>query len=324
MKKKNIVIILALTVIVVLITLFNVFRGPSSEKPKIAIFNLLSHPILDDSITGIKLGLSEAGYTQDKIQLLEINANGEMDKLNAFAKEILSSNPDVIIPISTPVTQAVFNEANTKQKIIFSTVTNPSDVGMDEKPLNMTGVCDKVNYEANLELISQLFPDATTVGIIYNAGERNSEYGIQQIKILAPQKHFNIKLVTISRSDEVEDAAKGLVDLVDVFYVGSDNTVVGALPALLTIAYQKNIPVIASDSGSVEQGALAAVSVDYKLLGKRVGELVAQVLQNNKMPDDLEPIMFLGSSLILNLKSAEKIHYSFPETIKNKAESIIQ
>ena len=77
----------------------------------------------------------------------------------------------MIVPVSTPVTQAVFKEAPPTQKVIFSTVTNPGDVGMDEKPANMTGVCDRVNYDANFDLIFELFPDKTStiVSVLYTA-----------------------------------------------------------------------------------------------------------------------------------------------------------
>jgi len=324
MKKEKLTVYGIIVVIAIAIVSFSVFRNTDNDNPTVAIFNLLSHPILDNSIKGIEEGLSESGYSKENLNLIKINANGEMDKLNAFAKELLSSKPDVIIPVSTPVTQAVFKESQKSQKIIFSTVTNPSDVGMDNKPSNMTGVCDRVNYKANFDLILQLFPKTKTVGIIYNAGERNSEYGVEQIKPLAKEKNISLKLVSISQPDEVEDAAKGLVDSVDVFYVGSDNTVVGALPALLNVAYSKNIPVIASDSGSVEQGALAAVSVNYIELGKKVGQIVAQVLKDKSMPADLDPVMFMGNSLNINLKSANKIDYSFSENILKDAEVIIQ
>jgi len=323
MKRRALLYVGAVVAVIAIVAIY-VGTTPRDGLPTVAIFNLLSHPILDDSIAGIKEQLAEEGYTSDKVRFIDVNANGETDKLDAFANEILAAKPDVIVPVSTPVSLAVFNAAPPDQKIIFSTVTNPDDVGMAKKPANMTGVADAVNYEANLKLIKELLPNAKTVGIVYNAGERNSQFGVDQVKVLAPQLGLELKVVSISKPDEVEDAAKGMVESVDVFYVGSDNTVVGALPALLNVADAKRVPVIASDSGSVEKGALAAVSVDYKELGRKVGAIVAQVLRTGKMPVDLSPVKFLGDALLLNEGSAKKIEFSFPEAVRQRAQKVIQ
>lgn len=322
--KNRLVIPLFLLALVVVGVLINVYKPDTQDKPKVAIFNLLSHPILNDSINGIKAALADEGYGPDAIQIIEINANGEMDKLNAFANELLAAKPDVIVPVSTPVTQAVFKAAPSTQKVIFSTVTNPGDVSMDQKPANMTGVCDRVNYKANFDLIFELFPDTQRIGIVYNAGERNSQYGVDQIKQLAEQRGVELKLVTASQSQEVVDAARSLIGNVDVIYVGSDNTVVAAMAGLTRVAYGAKLPVIASDSGSVQDGALAAVSVDYEELGRHAGKLVAQVLRTGQMPADMSPVLFTGDKLMLNERAANQLGYEFPAAVRERAHEVIR
>lgn len=299
-------------------------RRTATEKPKVAIFNLLSHPILNDSIMGIKAGLADEGYGADSIQIIEVNANGEMDKLNAFAKELLAAEPSVIVPVSTPVTQAVFKEAAATQKIIFSTVTNPSDVGMEQRPANMTGVCDRVNYKASFDLIFELFTKTKTIGVIYNAGERNSQFGVDEVKRLAERRAVKLKFVTVAQSQEVVDAARSLIGNVDAIYVGSDNTVAAAMAGLTRVAHEAHVPVIASDSGSVKDGALAAVSVDYEMLGRRVGEMVAQVLRTGQMPGSNSPVIFTGDKLMLNEKAAALIDYQFPRAVRERAQEVIR
>jgi len=298
-------------------------RG-SSARPTVAIYNLLSHPILNASADGIKAGLAKGGYGEGRVRLIELNANGEMDKLNAFAIELLAVDPDVIIPISTPVTQAVFKEASADQLIVFSTVTNPSDVGMDDRPDNMTGVCDAVNYQANFDLIFELFPATKTIGIIYNAGERNSQFGVDRFRKLARSRSIDLKLLTVSKSIEVVDAARALAENVDVLYVGSDNTVVAAMAGLTKVAYDAGTPVIASDSGSVEGGALAAVSVDYRALGNRTGRIVAEVLKSGRLPEDRSPVIFHGDVLLLNDKAAGQLGFTFPQATRKRAKRVIR
>ena len=296
---------------------------PPARKPTVALYNLVSHPILDASVTGIKAGLTDAGYPLGTIQLREVSANGEMAKLDAIARELLSTRPDVIVPISTPVTQAVVNAAPPQQNIVFSTVTNPADVGMTQKPRNLTGVSDAVNYQANIDLIFELFPEARTLGMMYNAGEVNSQYGVDAVKAIAGARGFGLELAVVTSTNQVADAAQALVQKVDVFYVGSDNTVVGGLAGLLKVADDARKPVIASDSGSVAEGALAAVSVDYEAVGRRAGELVAQVLRSGAAAGTIDNLTILGDSLLLNDAAAARLGFTFPRAVRARAARVV-
>lgn len=283
-------------------------RPKPAHVPVVAIINFVSYPILDDSILGIKDGLREEGFGEGAVRLIEVNANGEADKLGAYAREVMSAGADIIVPVSTPVAQAVIREAGDRQQIVFSTVTNPNDVGMDKKPRNVTGVSDAVNYGANLDLIRAAFPSATRVGVIYNPGERNSQFGIEALQRLAPEKGLTLQLAAVTRSEEVAAAAASLVGTIDVFYVGSDNLVVSSLAGLLKTAGEAGKPVIASDSGSVGQGALAAVSVDYKQVGRAVAHLVAEMLRSGRPAGDFPNVILQGERLLVNKAAAEKLH----------------
>ena len=324
MKRKTIAVTAIVVAAAVVVTIFAVrHRSSGGPVPAVAIFNLVSHPILDQSVAGIKAELADRGYSDDNIRFVEVNANGQMELLNAFAQELLASNPDVIVPVSTPVTQAVVQVAGQEQAIVYSTVTNPDDVGMADNPANMTGVSDAVNYEANIDLIQELFPQASSIGIIYNAGERNSQFGVDRVREIVEGRNLTLALVTVSTSGEVADAAQSLSEVVDVFYIGSDNTVVSALASVLSVARERRLPVIASDVGSVEKGALAAVSVNYERVGREAGRLIARILDTGIAPGEIEPVFVRGDGLVLNTEAAEALNFEFPGAVRERAERVL-
>lgn len=300
-----------------------VFRASHSPAPTVAIVNYVTYPILDESIRGIKAELADRGFAGDKIHFIDVNANGQAELLAAIAQEVVSRNPDVIVPVSTPVTQAIVKAGGTSQPIVFSTVTNPDDVGMASHPPNVTGVSDAVNYGANVELIQQLLPEARVIGMIYNPGERNSQFGVDEIRRIAASRSLEVVLATVSGSSEVADAARALAQKAQVFYVGSDNTVASAINGLLSVANEHRIPVIASDAGSVDQGALAAVSVDYSRVGREAGRIVAQVLETDQAPGAIPNVIVRGDALILNDSAARKIGYQFPDAVRQRASRTI-
>ncbi len=322
--RRLLLIALAVVALGVAMWMLSQRDGTSNDVPTVAIYNLVSHPILDASVDGIKAGLAERGYSGDAIHYIEVNANGQMEMLNAFAQELLAADPAVIVPVSTPITQAVVEVADAGQAVVFSTVTNPDDVGMSDQPPNMTGVSDAVNYEANIDLIQELFPESRNIGVVYNPGERNSQFGVERTSEVLSARSLTVLSAVVSGSGEVGDATRSLVDRVDVIYVGSDNTVVSGLDALLSVASQSNVPVIASDAGSVERGALAAVSVDYERVGREAGFIVATVLDRGLLPGEIEPVVVRGDALILNLGTAESLGIEIPDEIRSSAVRVVR
>jgi putative ABC transport system substrate-binding protein len=323
MRKKHLVYIAAFVALAVACLIL--FRGMSQDKrPVVAVVTFVSYPILDRSIEGITQSLRDHGYNNSTIRLVVTNANGQQALLPSIVTELLSSRPAVIVPVSTPVAQAVLKFASPKQDIVFSTVTNPRDLWQGLQPPNVTGVSDAVNYEANLDLIKEVVPKVKIIGIVYNPGEANSRYGLEQMISLTRNAGVSLKVLPVASSNEVPEAARSLAAVVDVIYVGSDNTVVSALPSLLSAAASRHIPVIASDSGSVDSGAVAAVSVDYLAVGRRVGDIVADLLRSGKMPGSIPNVIFLGESLIVNRRAARSMNVALPDSVVKRATRIVE
>lgn len=296
----------------------------NDDKHDVVIFTYVTYPILDESIAGIKEGLAEKGFTPDRVNLRVINANGQSDLVGSYAREILNTHPDLVIPVSTPVAQAVVSAAPQTQRIVFGTVTNPSDVGMDRHPPNLTGVSDVVNYEANIDLIRELAPSAKRIAMIYNPSEANSRYAVDQLKPIMTKRGLTLILVPVSKSDEVVAAVRTLSSRADVLYIGSDNTVASAIDGVIAAARHLRLPVIASDAGSVEKGAIAAVSVDYRKLGRSTGILAADVLRSSKPVSAFPNILFKGDLLVINPAAAEAIGFPIPHTVRARAQRVIQ
>lgn len=297
---------------------------PAAEKPRVIIFTYVSYPILDQSIEGITETLAQNGFSADTIDLRTINAGGQEEVLPAMSAEALASNPDVIVPVSTPVAKSVAGLASPDQAVIYSTVTNPADLQQDQSTRNMSGVADVVNYEANIDLIQTLFPRARRIGMIYNPGERNSQFGVTQTRAIAEREGLTLVTVTANNSTEVLAAVRSLFGRVDVLYIGSDNTVASAMEGVVAAAAERHLPVIASDAGSVEQGALASVSVDYRRLGNRVGEMVVSVLRDRRRPSELPPVAFEGDTLVLNASTAAELGLTFPQALLDRQPRIVR
>ncbi len=162
-----------------------------------------------------------------------------------------------------------------KGKILF-------DANEEEKKrLSIEGILKQ------LDLIQRLVPDAKKIGVLYNTSEVNSEIQVDQLKEESKSYGYEIIAVGITSTNEVNLAISSLVKKIDVLYTTTDNLVVSSMPIILQKTLEKKIPIIASDKGSVELGALATQGIDYYKLGYKTGELAARVLEGediSKMP----------------------------------------
>ena len=267
----------------------------------IGITQLVEHPSLDSSRVGFIKALEDNGYKDGKnIKIDYQNAQNDLPTTQTIANKFLSDKKDLIFAISTPSAQAAYNV--TKDiPILITAVTDPVSAGlvksMDKPQGNISGTSDYISIDKNLELIKTFVPDAKTIGVLYNTSEVNSEIQVEMLKEYAAKNNYKVVEKGVSTSNEINQAMSSLVNNVDVLYVPTDNLIVSSMPIVSKIATDNKIPVIASESGSVESGALACQGIDYEKLGYKTGELAIKVLEGEKISD--MPVALLDETEII-------------------------
>jgi putative tryptophan/tyrosine transport system substrate-binding protein len=296
--------------------------APSTATKTVAIATLMSHPALDAVRENLKQALAKNGYVEGKnLRYLERNASGQVQLAANIASDLASQNPDVIVAITTPMAQAIAK--NARCPIVFAAVTDPVGAGLvrslKDGEENITGTNDAWPYADQLKLIRRISPTAKRLGVLYNPGEAASQYGIKQIRELAPQFGFEVVEGSVSSTTEVYAVAQNLVGRTDALFLSSDNTVIGGVASAVKVGIEHQKPVYVGDSGTVEKGGLAAVSVGYAVLGTRTGELVCRVLKGEK---NIPTVVAHGDEIYLNKKSAELMGVTLPEDVLKSATKI--
>jgi len=267
--------------------------GAASSTAKtynIGIAQIVSHPSLDAIREGFKQCMTTAGFVDGQnVTYNEQNPQGDQVALTQIANNFKSAQMDMVLAITTPVAQA-FAQTITDKPIIFAGVTDPVSAGIvkswDAPGGNMTGTSDYPPIDDQVKLVTDIKPDAKTVGIVYSSGEENAQQQMQMASDALAKIGLNVKTAAVTNSSEVQQAAASLKG-VDAFYVGNDNTVVSAIGALIQVAEQQKVPVIAADPDSVTAGATAAYAVNQTQMGCEAAKLAVQVLQDGKDPGTL-------------------------------------
>ena len=253
------------------------------DSYSIGINQLVQHPSLDAAAEGFQAAFEDAGVDVEwDIQ----NANGEQGTAVSISQQMANANHDLYLAIATPAGQAMSNSIK-DAPLLFTAVTDPVEAelveSVDKPGKNVTGTSDEAPIEEQVDLISQLVPDAKTVGVVYSSAEVNSKVQVDQLTEAATPKGIDVKSQTVTSVTEIPQAVEALGD-VDALYVPTDNMVVSGISSLIKVANDKTIPVIAADSGAVEGGAAATIGIDYEELGRQTGEMALRILQDGADP----------------------------------------
>ena len=298
-----------------------------AETKSVAITAIVEHPALDAVRDGVLDALNDAGYIQGKnLKWQYQSAQGNTATAGQIARKFIGDRPDALVAIATPSAQAAV--AGTKRvPIVFSAVTDPVEAQLvpswEASGTNVTGVSDLLELDKQAELILKLVPNAKKVGMVYNPGEANSMVVVEALKKILPKYGMQLVEAAAPRSIDVGSAARSLVGKVDVIYTNTDNNVVSAYEALVKVGNDRKIPLVASDTDSVKRGAIAALGVNYRDLGRQTGRMVVRILEGEK-PGDIKTQTSSNLQLFLNEAAAKKQGVMLSEELLNTATEIIR
>ncbi|MFD1737205.1 ABC transporter substrate-binding protein [Bacillus salitolerans] len=300
-------------------------QSASSDKQiVIGVTQIVEHPSLDAAFDGFKQALEDNGYKEGENVKYDVQiAQGDMNNSQTVANNFVGDKVDLIFANSTPSAQSALN-ATKDIPIIFTSVTDPIGAELvksfEEPGGNVTGYTD-----THPEAIAQTFDfiieemGAKKVGVIYNAGEQNSEVQVEKIKEIASSAGIEIVEASVSTSADVKQATDSLVGRVDVIYVPKDNTVVSALESVISVANDKDIPLFVGELDSMKKGAIAASGFSYFDLGYSTGLMAIKVLEGAK-PSELPVGVPEELNIVINTLAAKEQGVEIKDSWKDLAE----
>jgi putative ABC transport system substrate-binding protein len=299
----------------------------SGSLPIIGIVQYGEHGSLDNCREGFLQGLEQAGLVEGVDYELDYQ-NAQFDDTidTQIAQAFSAENAALMVGIATPSAMACYNAAEDKDiPVIFTAVTDPVQANLDSG--NVTGTSDKLPVDAQLDLIRQLQPDATTIGIIYTTSEPNSVSAIAEYEASAPAYGFTIDSIGVTSQAEVTQAVDKLIaDGVDCFSNLTDNNVVGVLASILEKTNEAGIPVYGSEVEQVKLGCVAAAGLDYVQLGIQTGIMAAKIFRGEATCQDTPYETISEYGCYINTPAMTSLNITMPEitVLAGNAVSVIE
>ena len=298
----------------------------AAHAQTVKVLSIVDHPALDAIRDGVRAELKAEGYGDDKLKWEYQSAQGNTGTAAQIARKFVGDQPDVIVAIATPAAQAVV--ASTKSvPVVYSGVTDPVAAqlvkGWGPSGTNVTGVSDKLPLDRQVALIKRVVPNAKTVGMVYNPGEANSVVVVKALKEILAKQGMTLKEAAAPRTVDIGPAAKSLIGKVDVIYTNTDNNVVSAYEALVKVANEAKIPLVAGDTDSVKRGGIAALGINYGDLGRQTGKVVARILKGEK-PGAIASETSSNLELFANTGAAAKQGVTLSPDLLKDAKTVIK
>lgn len=303
------------------------YAAPKKQKPvKIGIAKIVQHQALDDVERGVIDAIKDAGIEAEyDLQ----NANGDVGTAAQIANQFKSKKVDAAVGIATPIAVALATTLKTTP-VIFGTVTDPVGAGLvstlEHGERNITGMSDAIPTEQHIQLFKEV-AGIKTLGYIYTSNEDNSASALELVKKCCREAGIELVTQSITKSDEVKQAAEAIVNRVDGIYLTTDNTVFSAIASLVNVFGKANKPIFSGDVTAAKEGGIFMASgFNYYKAGRATGEIVVQVLNGKKCTEI--PVRFMtdpsDSDFLIDLDVAKKCGITVDKKYIDSANMIFQ
>ena len=290
--------------------------GDSGEKTyTVGICQLVQHPALDAATQGFKDVLTEE--FGDAVTFDEQNASNDSATCSTICTGFVSSQVDLILANATPALQAAVSATN-EIPILGTSVTEYGvalkiDNFSGTVGGNISGTSDLAPLDQQAAMVSEIFPEAKTVGILYCSGEPNSVYQAQVVKESLEAKGLTVTVYTFADSNDVSTVTASACSENDVLYIPTDNTAANCAQAISAVALPVGVPIICGEEGICSGCGVATLSIDYYELGRTTGQMAVKILKGEADVSDMAIEYYPNPVKKYNEDIASQLNVTIPE-----------
>jgi len=174
-------------------------------KYTVGICQLVQHEALDAATQGFIDALNEA--LPGQVEFQNKNASGDSANCSTIVNGFVSDGVDLIMANATGALTAA--AAATSDIPILGTSITAYGVALDLDDFNGTvggnisGTSDLADLEAQANMITEWFPDATKVGLLFCSAEPNSRYQIGEVAKCLSDKGIETKEFAFTDTNDV-------------------------------------------------------------------------------------------------------------------------
>jgi len=307
-----------------------VIAQASVRRAVVAVLFAGSSASATHTYSSFSLGLQELGYVEGRnIDLIYRYGDGDQERLPLLADELVRLKPDVIVTGSPEAVLAV-KQATATIPIVCALLTDPADLGLVESQARpggqVTGILSTSEglTGKRLELLLELVPGATRIGMMFNSRSRSQTRYQQDARAAANALGVTLVPVDIGMANELNVGFKTFVrERVKLVLMLGDALVMTERRQIADLAIAAQLPTIYPFREYPVAGGLISYGINMRESYRRAAAYVDKILKGSK-PGDL-PVEFPTKlEMVINLKTAKALGITIPPTLLARADELIE
>ena len=286
--------------------------------------------VASPDVAAFRQGLSDTGYVEGQNLAIEFqSAEGHYDRLPALAAHFVDRKVDVIVVGSTPGIAAA-KAATSTIPIVFSGGGDLVAAGLITSLArpggNLTGIgiFGRELQPKRLELLSELIPQAEIIALLLNPNRSDTELLLRDMQEAARIINRQLRILKASTDSEIDAAFVTLAQSrTDGLVVAADAFLGSRREKLVALAARHAVPAIYEWREFAQAGGLISYGPSSPGIYRQVGVYVGRVLAGAK-PADLPIQRPTRFELVINLKTAQALGLTIPQSILARADEVIE
>lgn len=303
---------------------------PASKVARVGVLSSSGPEQEVTLLSDLRERLRERGWVDGQNLTLDVRyAGGDYQRVPALVAEALRLQPDVLMTRGGPMTAGA-KRATTTTPIVMWNVTDPVGIGVAASLArpggNVTGFSDAQDAATvgkRLQLLKEVAPRISRVAIVTRVPPLVMSYVHaydDAARMLGLQLHW-------SHLSGPDDVAKALGEITRAGFEALD---VNYAPVtwlnrhrIQEFATRNRLPAVYWHRGYVLDGGLMAYGEDEREVPKRLAEYIDKILRGAR-PADLPVEQPTKFELVINLRTARALGLSVPQSMRLRADHVIE
>ena len=300
------------------------------RMPVIGFLNSGSPGVFGHFVSAFRQGLGEAGYVEHRNVGIEYRwAEGQMDRLPAFARDLVRAQVAVISAHSPPAALAA-KAATTTIPVVFTSGEDPIKLGLvasyNRPGGNVTGVALLVDVlgAKRLGLLREIVPAATLIAVLLNPTWPTFDTQLNDVQEAAHTVGQQIHVLRANTEREIDAAFDTAKEVrAGAMMVGPSTFFTVRREQIVGLAARDALPTIYGQREFITAGGLMSYATSLADAYRQAGVYSGKILGGAR-PAELPVVQSAKFELLINLKTARTLGLTFPSGLLAIADEVIE